>query len=228
MFFSAYNSFTFLIIIPGIIVSIWAQYKIRNTYAAYAKIPGNNGVTAKDFISVMLRQNGINDVQIIPVRGSLTDNFNPRNRTISLSEGVYASSSIAAIAIAAHEAGHALQHSKGYAPVKIRGALVPVVNIISSLAFPLIILGAIMQYTPLISFAAYAFLAICIFQLVTLPVEFDASRRALSNITASRVLDEAEITGAKKVLNAAAMTYLAALLVTFLQFIGFAAMSRRN
>jgi uncharacterized protein len=228
MFFSIYNNFTFLIIIPGIIVSVWAQSKIKSTYAAYSKIPGSSGVTAHEFISVMLRQNGVHDVQIANVRGSLTDHFDPRKKAIFLSEGVYASSSIAALAIAAHEAGHALQYASGYSPVKIRGALVPVVSVISSLAFPLLILGAIMRYTPLISFAAYAFLTLCIFQLVTLPVEFNASRRALANIHASHVLNDVELTDAKKVLNAAAMTYLAALLVIFLQFIGFSMMSRRN
>lgn len=228
MFFSIYNSFTFLIIIPGIIISIWAQSRIRSTYTAYAKIPGMNGVPAEQFVSAMLRQNGVHDVEIGRVRGSLTDHYDPRKRAIFLSEGVYGSSSIAAVAIAAHEAGHALQYANGYSPVKIRGALVPVVSVISSLAFPLIILGAIMQYTPLISFAAYAFLAICIFQLATLPVEFNASSRALANIHASHVLSDVELAGAKKVLNAAAMTYLAALLVTFLQFVGFSMMSRRN
>jgi Predicted Zn-dependent protease len=228
MFFSLYNNFTFLIIIPGIIISIWAQSRIRRTYETFAKIPGNNGVAANEFVSVMLRQNGVNDVEIGRVRGSLTDHYDPRKKAIFLSEGVYGSSSIAAIAIAAHEAGHALQYAKGYTPVKIRGALVPVVSVISSLAFPLIIFGAIMRYTPLVSFAAYAFLAICIFQVATLPVEFNASHRALANIYASHALSDAELTGAKKVLNAAAMTYLAALLVTFLQFVGFSAMSRRN
>jgi len=228
MFFSVYNSFTFLIIIPGIILSIWAQSRIRNTYATYSKVPGSNGISAGEFVSVMLGQNGADGVQIGQVRGSLTDHYDPKRKTIFLSEGVISSTSIAALAIAAHEAGHALQYAKGYTPVKIRGALVPVVNIISSLAFPLIILGGIMRYTPLVSFAAYVFLAICIFQLVTLPVEINASRRALDNIHASHVLNDEEITGAKKVLSAAAMTYLAALLITFLQFVGFSALSRRN
>lgn len=228
MLFSLYNNLTFLIIVPGIILSMWAQYKITKTYSTYSRIPGSNRVTGSEFVSVMLRQNGVTDVAIKPVRGNLTDHFDPRKRTVSLSEGVYASYSVAAVAIAAHEAGHALQYAKNYAPIKIRGALVPVVNLVSSLAFPLIIVGVIMRFTPLVSWAAYAFLAVFIFQLVTLPVEINASRRALSNIEASHILTGSEYEGAKKVLSAAALTYLAALLTAFLQFLSLFAMSRRR
>jgi len=228
MFFSVYSNLTLLIIIPGIILSIWAQSKIRKTYATYSKIPGSNNVAASEFVSVMLKQNGVTDVQIGQVRGSLTDHFDPRKRTISLSEGVYASTSVAAVAIAAHEAGHALQYSKKYVPIKIRGAIAPIVSVVSSLAFPLLMFGVILQYTPLISWAAYAFFAIFIFQLATLPVELNASSRALANIKASKVLSEGELVGAKKVLSAAALTYLAALLVAFLQFLSLSMLARRR
>ncbi len=228
MLFSVYNNLTFLIIVPGIILSMWAQYKISRTYSTYSKIPGTNRVTGSEFVSVVLRQNGVTDVAIKPVKGSLTDHFDPRKRIISLSEGVYASYSIAAVAIAAHEAGHALQHAKGYAPIKVRSALVPVLSVVSSLAFPLLIIGVIMRFTPLISWAAYAFFAVFIFQLVTLPVEINASRRALANIEASHVLTGEEYLGAKKVLSAAALTYIAALLTAFLQFLSLSAMSRRR
>ena len=228
MLFSMYSGYTFLIIIPGIILSVWAQYKIRRTYDAYSKIPAQSQVTASEFIAVMLRQNGITDVAIRPTRGNLTDHYDPRNKTISLSEGVHSSSSVAAIAIAAHEAGHALQYNKKYAPLRVRGAMAPVLNVISSLAFPLLFIGLMMRFTPLITYAAWAFFALLIFQLVTLPVEVNASRRALFNIEASHVLADGEIQGAKKVLTAAALTYLAALLVTFLQFLSLSMLSRRR
>jgi hypothetical protein len=228
MFFSLYNGYTFLIIIPGILLSIWAQTKIRRTYDAYSRIPAQSRVTASEFIAVMLRQNGVADVAIRPVRGSLTDHYDPRSKTISLSEGVHSSSSVAAIAIAAHEAGHALQYNKKYVPIRVRGAMVPVLNVVSSLAFPLLFIGLIMRFTPLVTYAAWAFFALFIFQLVTLPVEINASRRALANIEASQVLVDGEIKGAKKVLTAAALTYLAALLVTFLQFLSLSMLARRR
>lgn len=228
MFLSLYSGYTFLIIIPGIILSIWAQSKIRRTYDIYSKIPAGSRVTASEFISVMLRQNGIADVRIQSTRGNLTDHYDPRNKTISLSEGVYSSSSVAAIAIAAHEAGHALQYNKKYVPIRVRGAMVPVLNVISSLAFPLLFIGLMMRFTPLITYAAWAFFALFVFQLVTLPVEINASRRALANIEASHVLVDGEMDGAKKVLTAAALTYLAALLVTFLQFLSLSMLARRR
>ena len=196
MLFSMYNSLTFLIIVPGIILSMWAQYKINKAYSTYSKIPGSSRITGSEFVSVMLRQNGVTDVGVKPVRGNLTDHFDPRKRTISLSEGVYGSYSVAAVAIAAHEAGHALQYAKNYTPIKVRGALVPVLNVVSSLAFPLLIVGVILRFTPLISWAAYAFFAVFIFQLITLPVELNASKRALANIEASRVLTGGEYEGA--------------------------------
>lgn len=228
MLFSVYSNLTFLIIVPGIILSMWAQYKIKQAYSTYSKIPNSNKVTGSEFVSVMLRQNGVTDVAIKPVRGNLTDHFDPRKKIISLSEGVYASHSVAAVAIAAHEAGHALQYSKNYTPIKVRSALVPVLNAVSSLAFPLLIAGVILRFTPLISWAAYAFFAVFIFQLVTLPVEINASRRALANIESSHVLNGSEYEGAKKVLKAAALTYLAALLTALLQFLSLSAMSRKR
>ncbi len=228
MLFSVYNNLTFLIIIPGILLSMWAQYKINKAYSTYSRIPNVNKVTGSEFVSVMLRQNGVTDVAIKPVRGRLTDHFDPRKGTISLSEGVYASYSVAAVAIAAHEAGHALQYAKKYTPIRIRGALVPVLSVVSSLAFPLLIVGVLMRFTPLISWAAYAFFAVFLFQLVTLPVELNASRRALANIESSNVLTGSEFEGAKKVLAAAALTYLAALLTALLQFLSLSAMSRRR
>lgn len=226
MFF--FSGYMFLFIIPGIILSIWAQTKIRRTYATYSKVPSESGVSASKFVSVMLRQNGVSDVSVVPTRGNLTDHYDPRSKTISLSEGVFSSHSVAAIAISAHEAGHALQYSKKYAPVRVRGAMVPVLNVISSLAMPLLFMGIILRFTPLVTYAAWAFFALFIFQLVTLPVETNASRRALANIEASHVLTGGELEGAKKVLTAAALTYLAALLVTFLQFLSLSMLSRRR
>ena len=219
---------TIILLIPGIVVAAIAQSKVSSAYDAYSKVQSKNGVDAEDFAGVMLKQNGIDDVKIFSTRGALTDNYNPVKKTLNLSEGVFGRSSVAAISIAAHEAGHAVQHAKGYLPIKIRTAIAPIVSVISSLAFPLIIIGIFMSYTPIIDFACIAFFCMFVFHLVTLPVEFDASKRALANIEASHVLTAEEYTGAKKVLTAAALTYVAAALVSFLQFMRLFLISRRR
>ena len=219
---------TWLILSPGLVVSIWAQAKVSRTYAAYESVMSSARVTADNFVAVMLRQNGVNDVSVSRTAGRLTDHYDPRRHVIRLSDGVFGSASVAAIAIGGHEAGHALQHAQKYAPLAVRTALVPVVNVVSQLTFPLLLIGILFSFTPFISIAVWAFFAVFVFQLVTLPVELNASKRALANISASHVLTEEEQIGAKKVLNAAAMTYLAAVLTTFLQFVRLLALSRRR
>jgi Zn-dependent membrane protease YugP len=219
---------TWLLLIPGIILSIFAQAYVSKTYSQYQKIRAASGVSGSRFAEVMLRQNGVSGVSVMSVKGNLTDHYNPKTRQVALSEGVFGAATVSAIAIAAHECGHVLQHTKGYAPMKVRTALVPVVNIVSSMCFPLLFIGIIFAYTPFVAIAAWAYLGICVFQLVTLPVEFNASKRAIQNISASGVLTAEELPGAKKVLRAAALTYVAALLVSLLQFLRLMALSRRR
>ena len=181
----------------------------------------------------MLRQNGVTGVTVRSVPGNMTDHFDPRSQTVNLSEGVYAKHSIAAVSIAAHECGHVLQKEKKYGPMRVRNAIVPVVNFATKLAFPLILIGILFSArTPgmgvLVDIGAWVYFAVVIFQLITLPVEFNASKRAMANISASGVLTAQEQTEAKRMLNAAAMTYVAAMLASFLSFLRLLVLSRRN
>lgn len=211
---------TWLLLIPAFIVTIWAQARVSSTYKRYSKVPDQSGVTGAQFATAMLRQNGVTGISIRPTRGELTDHFDPRNGTVNLSEGVYDGHSVASVAIAAHECGHVLQQFTNYAPMKVRAAIVPVVNLCSNLSFPLILIGMIFSsFSFLIDVGAWIFFAVVLFQLVTLPVEFNASQRAMQNIAASGVLTQTEQKEAKAVLKAAAMTYVAAMLSAFLSFL---------
>ncbi len=218
---AGYGYFTYLLyMLPVFLLGLWAQMRVKSAYSKYSKVMNTRGLTGAQAAMLILRHYGITDVRIQPIAGKLTDNYNPKTKIISLSEGVYSSCSVAAVGIACHEAGHAAQHAKNYAPNKIRSAMVPVTNIGSRfgliLAFAgmflaaltaLDILGETMIY---IGLALYSLVAL--FQLVTLPVEFNASRRALKVIESDGILfDESERRGAKKVLSAAALTYVAAL-----------------
>ncbi|HBU11487.1 MAG TPA: hypothetical protein DEB31_01765, partial [Clostridiales bacterium] len=210
-FIPLFFDWTWLILIPGLILSIWAQVKVSSTYKKYSKVPAQSGVSGAEFARSMLRQNNVQGVTIQSIEGNMTDHFDPRNNTVSLSEGVFAGHSIAAVAIAAHECGHVLQKATRYGPMKVRHRLAPVASVCSNLAFPLLLIGMFFSAMRiLIDIGAWVFFAVVIFQLVTLPVEFNASRRALSNIETSGVLTATEQVEAKKVLSAAAMTYVAA------------------
>lgn len=219
--FYGYGYFTYILyMLPVFLLGLWAQFRVKSAYNKYSKVPNSRGLTGAAAAQLILNHYGISDVRIQPIGGKLTDNFNPKTKIISLSEGVYNSTSVAAVGIACHEAGHAAQHAEDYAPVKLRSALVGVTNIGSRLGLiiafagmflaaltALDILGETMIY---IGLALYALVAV--FQLVTLPVEFNASRRALKVIESDNILfDESERKGAKKVLSAAALTYVAAL-----------------
>lgn len=224
-----YFDWTWLLLIPAFIISIWAQAKVSGAYKRYSKVPVESGVLAQRFAQDMLRQNGVSGVAIQPVRGNLTDNFDPRSQTINLSEGIYNKSTVASVAVAAHEAGHVLQRSTGYGPMKVRNALVPVVNVATALAFPIILIGLIFVVNPtMVAIGAWLYFAAVIFQLITLPVEFDASKRALQNISSSGVMTANEQAEAKKMLSAAAMTYVAAMLASFLSFLRLFLLSRRR
>lgn len=206
-----YFDSTIIILIPAIILTMYAQSKIQSEYSKYSKVRTSKGYTGAQVAREILNQNGLSDVNIELVGGKLSDHYDPRTKVLRLSNEVYNGSSIAANAIAAHEVGHAIQHAKAYAPLKIRNAIVPVVNIASQAAWPLIFIGLFFaQFQNLLNIGIIMFSATVIFQLVTLPVEFNASERALNQLSQGGILVGNEVAQGKKVLSAAALTYVAA------------------
>jgi len=228
MYFPFVFDWTILLIIPGIIVAIWAQSKISRTYKTYSKIPVQSGITGADTARKLLLSAGLHHVDVTATTGRLTDYYNPRKKYVALSQENFSRSSIAAVAVAAHECGHAMQHGKGYLPLKIRTLMAPVVSAASYLLWPILILGIIFEVTNTIEIAVYIFAGIFVFQMVTLPVEFNASKRAIAALSEQGILEEEEVYGAKKMLQAAALTYVAATLVALLNVIRFATISRRR
>ena len=215
MWWGYYTSYYLLI--PAILFTFYAQAKVSSNFRRYSKIRNDRNLTGAQAARMVLDANGLRDVQIETVRGSLTDHYDPRGRVLRLSETVCNVNSIAAVSVACHEAGHALQHAQNYVPLKIRNGIVPVVNLASNLCWPLAIIGIILlgngSYIgdTLFNIAVIAMLAVILFHAVTLPVEFNASRRALQQMEELGIVDDMELPGAKKVLRAAAMTYVAAL-----------------
>ena len=207
---------TILLVIPGLIISIWAQIKVTTTFNKYSKIQTASRTTGYSAARRILDENGLSHVAIEQVRGHLSDHYDPRANVIRLSEEVYSSSSPAAIGVAAHEAGHAIQYAKNYAPIKLRSALVSVTRFSSSLTIPMFFIGLILANEPLMLAGIFLYVAIVFFQLVTLPVEFNASSRAISVLESSKMLNQDELSASKKVLSAAALTYVAALLTSLL------------
>lgn len=211
---------TFLLVIAGLVISGLASAYVNSTFRKYDEFRSSKGVTGTQAAEYILRSQGITDVGVQQIAGNLTDNYNSGNKLLSLSEATAQSTSVAAIGVAAHECGHAVQDAKNYFPLKLRAAIVPVANIGSTLSFPLIMLGVIISWNQtLINIGILAFSLALVFQLVTLPVEFDASRRALSILREGNMLAEDELAAARKVLMAAALTYVAAALATFLQLL---------
>jgi Zn-dependent membrane protease YugP len=213
-----------VLVLPAVIFSLLMSGLVNSSFKKYSNVFSSKGITADAAARLVLEQNGVNGVKIERVSGKLTDHFDPRTNIIRLSETVYDSTSVAALGIACHEAGHAVQHAKHYLPVKIRTAIVPITNIGSRLAMPLILIGILLSYLgEFYSYIAYlgvALFGLCvIFQLITLPTEFNASRRAINAIKEGNILTPDESIGAKKVLIAAALTYVAALAVTAMQFL---------
>lgn len=206
-----------LFMLPAIILVLWAQGLVKSRYNKYSGINTSLRVTGREMAEKILCANGITDIAVAKISGKMTDNFNPKNKTIFLSEGVYDSTSIAAVGIAAHEAGHAVQYACGYFPIKVRTAIVPICNIGAGFGLPLCIIGCIFAFEALVYVGLVLFSLATVFQLVTLPVEFNASRRALNFIGSSDLFSRDEYTGAKKMLTAAAMTYVAALAQSILQ-----------
>ena len=208
---------TWWLIIVGMILCLAASGNVSATYRKYSKIENARGMTASEVAERILKGAGISDVRIERIEGELTDHYDPKNKVVRLSEGVYYSTSVAAIGVAAHECGHVLQHYNGYLSIRVRNAIVPVVNFGSNLSWPLILLGVLFGLTRLVDVGIILFTLVLLFQIVTLPVEFNASKRAISVIRDTGILYGEEITGAKKVLNAAALTYVAGVIATALQ-----------
>ena len=207
---------TILLVIPGLIVSIWAQIKVKTTFERYSKVHTLRGLTGADAARRILDANGLTHVKIEQINGHLSDHYDPRANVIRLSGSVYSYTSPAAIGVAAHEAGHAIQYAKGYAPIKLRAALVSITNFSSGLAIPLFFIGLILASDSLMLIGILLYAAIAFFQLVTLPVEFNASARAMAVLRSSGMLSNDELSASRKVLSAAAMTYVAALLTSLL------------
>lgn len=219
-----FDYYYLILIVPALIFSVWASARVNGTFKKYSNVTSKRMCTGRDAAEAVLRKNGITDVRIEQVSGSLTDHFDPRTKVIRLSESVYNNTSAAAIGVAAHEAGHAAQHKENYTPLVLRNAIIPVTNFGSRLAMPLFILGLFLSYYGE-KFLVVAYIGIlcfslsALFQLLTLPTEFNASRRALAAIEESGILSSDEIPAAKKVLSAAALTYVAALAVSLMQLL---------
>ena len=220
--FYYYYDWTYLLVLIGVVVCMAASSRVRSVFSRYSRVRSHSGMTGKEAAEQILRRNGIYDVQVIHIPGNLTDHYNPGKKTLGLSDSVYNSSSVAAIGVAAHECGHAVQHAVGYAPLTIRGALVPVANFGSALSWPLILVGLLMNSqmsAMLINLGILLFSAAVLFQIVTLPVEFNASGRAVKVLESSGMLYPEEVGDVKKVLRAAALTYVASAASMILQFL---------
>ncbi len=209
-----FDYYYLILVVPALLLAIWAQAQVKTTYRKYSRVPNSRGMTGAYAAQAVLNFYGITDVRIERVSGNLTDHYDPRSKVIRLSDGVYNSSTVAAIGIACHEAGHAAQHAENYAPIKIRNAIIPVCNIGSTIGIPLALIGWIFSFSILIYVGLGLYAAVFIFQVATLPVEFNASRRAIKVIDETQLLRDDEIGGAKKVLAAAAMTYVASMMVS--------------
>lgn len=211
----------FVFVIPALLLSMWASFKTRSAFKKYSKVPTANGQTGAEAAARLLASAGLQDVKILRSRGMLTDHYNPANRTLNLSEGVYGSQSVAAVGVAAHEAGHAIQHAEHYRPLGLRSMLVPTAKIGSSLGYFVMLGGLFMSSANMVLVGAVLFSAVLLFQVVTLPVEFDASRRAKVMLVEHGIIAGPEREGVDRVLNAAALTYVAAAVSTLMTLLYF-------
>ena len=219
MYYGWYFDPTMLLILPALLLAMWAQFRVQSTFRKYSDVPSAQGWTAAEMAADLLARNGLGDVRVERVRGSLTDHYDPRTNTLRLSDTVYDSTSLAALGVAAHECGHAMQEAEGYKPLRIREKIVPVAQIGSWAAMPLFVLGLVMSWEPLLTAGIIVFSLVVAFYLVTLPVEFDASGRALEQLEGGGYLSSAETDDAGRVLRAAALTYVAAALQAVLQLL---------
>ena len=215
------NNIYVILLIPVLLLSVWAQAQVSGSFRRYSRVANRRHLTGAQAAEAVLRSHGIYDVPVRSCRGNLTDHYDPRDNTIYLSETVYAASTVAAVGVACHEAGHAVQYAVGYGPIKVRSAIIPVTQFGSRFSFVLLLIGLLLYSQPLFLVGILLFSLTTVFQLVTLPVEFNASHRALETIEGQGLLDGEELDGAKKVLRAAAMTYVAALLMSALQLLRY-------
>ena len=216
---------TYILVIIGIIITMWAQGKMKTTFTKYSRVRSMSGMTGQEVARRILMANGIFDVTVEPVAGQLTDHYDPRSKVVKLSEVIYNSTSVAAVGVAAHECGHAIQDNQEYLPLRLRSAIVPVANIGSTLSWPMILIGIFLWNAGsyigynLVSIGILLFSLAVLFQVVTLPVEFDASRRALQQLNVTGILPSDEEKQARSVLTAAALTYVAAAAASMLQLL---------
>lgn len=223
-----YFDWTMLLVLPGLLLGLWAQYRVKSAFSEYSREYSRTGLCAEEVSRQLLSRSGNNGVTITGTTGSLTDHYDPSSNTLRLSQEVYGNTSIAAIGVAAHECGHAMQQHDGYLPLKLRSAIVPVVNLGSNLYFPIFMAGILFSWEPLMQVGILCFALSLVFSLITLPVEFDASRRAIAMLESGGYLAQDELKGARKVLNAAAMTYVAAVVSSLLQLLRLMLIARSN
>jgi len=217
---------TLLVLLPALVLAIYAQYKVRSTYAKYSNVPLQRRISAGQAAEVILREAGVSGVKIETTKQTLGDHYDPRSKALRLSAPT--SPSVAAVGVAAHEAGHAIQHAQDYAPLALRSTIVPVANFGSQLAFPLFVIGLLFQSELFVNIGIILFSAAVLFTLVTLPVEFNASRRAIAALSSSGIVTQEELGGVKQVLTAAALTYVAAAAMAALQLLSMLLISRRR
>lgn len=218
-YFSYFNWYYLAFMIPGLIITMWAQFKMKRTFAKYQNVPTLQGLTGAQAARSILDRSGLQAVPVDQIGGQLSDNYDPKGNAVHLSQATYGRATIGAVGVAAHECGHAVQHAEGYGPAKLRSAIVPMCNIGSGLSVPMIILGAVLNFPGLITVGIVLFSLAVLFQLVTLPVELNASRRALATLNSTGMVTPEESEGVRQVLTAAALTYLAALLTSLLQLL---------
>ena len=221
-----FDLYYLILVVPALLFASWAQMQVSSTFDQYSKVRSSRGITAAQVARRILDANRLQQVRVERIAGKLTDHFDPSSGVIRLSDDVYGSSSVAAIGVAAHECGHAVQHAQKYAPMQLRAAIIPVTNLGSKLSIPLFVAVMILIYQPLCNIGLLLFSLAAIFQLVTLPVEFDASARALRTLEKERFLESSELRGSKRVLKAAALTYVAALVVSLAQLLRLVLISR--
>lgn len=219
---------TYILVVLGAVICAIASWNVSNTYKQFSKFTNGKGLSAEDVAALILHKAGIFDVKIERVRGSLTDHYSPKEKVLRLSDDVYGSTSAAAIGVAAHECGHAIQHKVNYFPLNLRAASVPIANIGSRIYWPVIIIGLILGYMEIAQIGVLLFSFVVLFQLITLPVEFNASKRALTVLNERKLLIGGELKGAEKVLRAAALTYVASLFSSILQLLRLILLTRNN
>ena len=210
---------TFIVLIPAVLLALYAQFRVKSAYAQYSQVPVSSGLTGAQAAGEILRRNGLSDVSVERTEGVLSDHYDPRTRALSLSPDVYSGASVASVGVAAHETGHAIQHARGYAPLALRSAMVPTVQFGSWLAWPIFILGFLFHSGGMVQVGILVFSAVVAFTVVTLPVEFDASARAMRTLQEERLVTPDELRGVRAVLTAAALTYVAAAAMSVLQLL---------